>query len=58
MLRLFAEGFGNRDRQKLNRSIKTISSQKKSAMMKLGVENDIALLNYLSSVSLSATDKE
>ncbi|EPL6562348.1 DNA-binding response regulator, partial [Klebsiella pneumoniae] len=24
----------------------------------LGVENDIALLNYLSSVSLSATDKE
>ncbi|MBZ4288597.1 DNA-binding response regulator, partial [Mycobacterium tuberculosis] len=27
-------------------------------MMKLGVENDIALLNYLSSVSLSATDKE
>ncbi|HBV3852732.1 TPA: DNA-binding response regulator, partial [Klebsiella pneumoniae] len=29
-----------------------------SAMMKLGVENDIALLNYLSSVSLSATDKE
>lgn len=48
----------NRDRQKLNRSIKTISSQKKSAMMKLGVENDIALLNYLSSVSLSATDKE
>lgn len=57
VLRLFAEGFGNRDRQKLNRSIKTISSQKKSAMMKLGVENDIALLNYLSSVSLSATDK-
>ncbi|XPE53729.1 response regulator transcription factor RcsB [Shigella flexneri] len=33
--------------EKLNRSIKTISSQKKSAMMKLGVENDIALLNYL-----------
>jgi two-component system capsular synthesis response regulator RcsB len=49
---------GDRDCQKLNRSIKTISSQKKSAMMKLGVENDIALLNYLSSVSLSATDKE
>ncbi|PLO73322.1 DNA-binding response regulator, partial [Klebsiella michiganensis] len=38
--------------------IKTISSQKKSAMMKLGVENDIALLNYLSSVSLSSTDKD
>ncbi len=44
--------------KKLNRSIKTISSQKKSAMMKLGVENDIALLNYLSSVTLSPTDKE
>ncbi|EBP9686019.1 DNA-binding response regulator, partial [Salmonella enterica] len=28
------------------------------AMMKLGVENDIALLNYLSSVTLSPTDKE
>ncbi|HAC6883521.1 TPA: DNA-binding response regulator, partial [Salmonella enterica subsp. enterica serovar Putten] len=26
--------------------------------MKLGVENDIALLNYLSSVTLSPTDKE
>ncbi|MFO6484404.1 response regulator [Escherichia coli] len=36
--------------KKLNRSIKTISSQKKSAMMKLGVENDIALLNYLGDV--------
>ncbi|MEY0571507.1 DNA-binding response regulator, partial [Providencia huaxiensis] len=32
-----------------------ISSQKKSAMMKLGVDNDIALLNYLSSVTI---DKE
>jgi len=26
--------------------------------MKLGVDNDIALLNYLSSVTLSATDKD
>ncbi|MDI5811430.1 hypothetical protein MJM95_31900, partial [Salmonella enterica subsp. enterica serovar Anatum] len=43
--------------KKLNRSIKTISSQKKSAMMKLGVENDIALLNYLSSVTLSPFQK-
>ncbi len=40
------------------RSIKTISSQKKSAMMKLGVENDIALLNYLSSVSMTPLDKD
>ena len=59
VLRLFAEGFLVTEiAKKLNRSIKTISSQKKSAMMKLGVENDIALLNYLSSVSLSSTDKE
>lgn len=44
--------------RKLNRSIKTISSQKKSAMLKLGVDNDIALLNYLSSVSINQVDKE
>ncbi len=44
--------------KKLNRSIKTISSQKKSAMMKLGVDNDIALLNYLSSVSMTQLDKD
>lgn len=49
---------GDRIAKKLNRSIKTISSQKKSAMMKLGVENDIALLNYLSSVTLSPADKD
>ena len=59
VLRLFAEGFLVTEiAKKLNRSIKTISSQKKSAMMKLGVDNDIALLNYLSSVTLSATDKD
>jgi len=60
VLRLFAEGFLVTEiAKKLNRSIKTISSQKKSAMMKLGVDNDIALLNYLSSVSTTpAADKE
>jgi two-component system capsular synthesis response regulator RcsB len=59
VLRLFAEGFLVTEiAKKLNRSIKTISSQKKSAMMKLGVENDIALLNYLSSVSATQVDKE
>ena len=59
MLRLFAEGFLVTEiAKKLNRSIKTISSQKKSAMMKLGVDNDIALLNYLSSVSATQVDKE
>jgi len=59
VLRLFAEGFLVTEiAKKLNRSIKTISSQKKSAMMKLGVDNDIALLNYLSSVTLSPADKD
>ncbi|QLK87815.1 transcriptional regulator RcsB [Arsenophonus endosymbiont of Aphis craccivora] len=53
VLRLFAEGFLVTEiAKKLNRSIKTISSHKKSAMLKLGVENDIALLNYLSSVTI------
>lgn len=61
VLRLFAEGFLVTEiAKKLNRSIKTISSQKKSAMLKLGVDNDIALLNYLSSVSINnpSSDKE
>lgn len=44
--------------KKLNRRIKTISNQKKSAMLKLGVENDIGLSNYLSSVSMAPVDKE
>lgn len=53
VLRLFSEGFLVTEiAKKLNRSIKTISSQKKSAMLKLGVDNDIALLNYLSSVNI------
>ncbi|WFQ79949.1 response regulator transcription factor RcsB [Xenorhabdus sp. SF857] len=53
VLRLFSDGFLVTDiAKKLNRSIKTISSQKKSAMIKLGVDNDIALLNYLSSVTI------
>ncbi|WON75625.1 response regulator transcription factor RcsB [Serratia sp. UGAL515B_01] len=59
VLRLFAEGFLVTEiAKKLNRSIKTISSQKKSAMTKLGVDNDIALLNYLSSVNMMQPDKD
>lgn len=55
VLRLFAEGhLVTEIARKLNRSIKTISSQKKSAMLKLGVDNDIALLNYLSSVTIDS----
>ncbi|MGU0015987.1 response regulator transcription factor RcsB [Escherichia coli] len=43
VLRLFAEGFLVTEiAKKLNRSIKTISSQKKSAMMKLGVARTIS----------------
>ena len=57
--KISASGYGVTEiAKKLNRSIKTISSQKKSAMMKLGVENDIALLNYLSSVSMTPLDKD
>lgn len=57
VLRLFAEGFLVTEiARKLNRSIKTISSQKKSAMMKLGVENDIELLNYLASMNMINID--
>lgn len=59
VVRLFAEGFLVTEiAKKLNRSIKTISSQKKSAMMKLGVDNDIALLNYLTSISALQNEKE
>lgn len=59
VLRLFAEGLLVTEiAKKLNRSIKTISSQKKSAMTKLGVDNDIALLNYLSSISMTQLEKE
>ncbi|MCW7550202.1 DNA-binding response regulator [Photorhabdus luminescens] len=53
VIRLFAQGFLVTDiAKKLKRSVKTISSQKKSAMVKLGVNNDIALLNYLASVTI------
>ncbi|PVZ85778.1 transcriptional regulator RcsB [Serratia sp. S1B] len=59
VLRLFAEGLLVTEiAKKLNRSIKTISSQKKSAMTKLGVDNDIALLNYLSSISITQLEKD
>ncbi|MGS9174537.1 LuxR C-terminal-related transcriptional regulator, partial [Salmonella enterica subsp. enterica serovar Infantis] len=51
VLRLFAEGFQVTEiAKKLNRSINTISSQKKSTMMKLCEETDNALHNYLSTV--------
>ncbi|OCA55444.1 response regulator transcription factor RcsB [Photorhabdus namnaonensis] len=57
VIRLFAQGFLVTDiAKKLKRSVKTISSQKKSAMVKLGVNNDIALLNYLASVTIDTND--
>ena len=58
-MRLFAEDFRITEiSKKLIRSNKTISSQESSAMMKLGVENDIALLNYLSSVSATQVKRD
>ncbi|AWK42749.1 transcriptional regulator RcsB [Photorhabdus laumondii subsp. laumondii] len=57
VIRLFAQGFLVTDiAKKLKRSVKTISSQKKSAMVKLGVNNDIALLNYLASVTINTSN--
>ncbi len=54
VLRLFANGFLVTEiAKKFNRIIKTISSQKKSAMTKLGVDTDIDLLNYLCSIRQS-----
>ncbi len=59
VLRLFSEGSLVTEIAKtLNRSIKTISSQKKSAMVKLGVDNDIELLNHLSSTNIVCSDKK
>jgi two-component system capsular synthesis response regulator RcsB len=46
VLRLFARGMTVTEiAQYTNRSLKTISSQKKNAMIKLGVRNDVELLN-------------
>lgn len=46
VLRLFARGMTVTEiAQYTNRSLKTISTQKKSAMNKLGVRNDVELLN-------------
>lgn len=59
VLRLFSEGsLVTEIAKKLNRSIKTISSQKKSAMIKLGVDNDIELLNYLSSMNMMRSERK
>ncbi|NTZ89083.1 response regulator [Burkholderia metallica] len=53
VLRLFSGGLGVSDiAEKLNRSVKTISTQKISAMKKLGVSNDIALYNAIKSSGL------
>ena len=53
VLRRFASGMSVRDiAHSLNRSVKTVSSQKVSAMRKLDVENDHALLTFCISMSL------
>lgn len=55
VLRLFAEGFLVTEIAKNSIVVHQTISIRKSAMMKPGVDNDIALLNYLSSVTI---DKE
>ena len=53
VLRRFASGMNVRDiAHSLNRSVKTVSSQKVSAMRKLDVENDHALLTFCISMNL------
>jgi two-component system capsular synthesis response regulator RcsB len=46
VLRMFARGMSVTDiAQHTDRSVKTISTQKKKAMLKLGAENDVELIN-------------
>ncbi len=53
VLRRFASGMNVRDiAHSLNRSVKTVSSQKVTAMRKLDVENDHALLTFCISMNL------
>ena len=53
VLRHFASGMNVRDiAHLLNRSVKTVSSQKITAMRKLDVENDHALLTFCISMNL------
>ncbi len=53
VLRHFASGMNVRDiAHLLNRSVKTVSSQKVTAMRKLDVENDHALLTFCISMNL------
>ena len=53
VLRRFASGMNVRDiAHLLNRSVKTVSSQKITAMRKLDVENDHALLTFCISMNL------
>ncbi|RQT22019.1 response regulator transcription factor [Burkholderia cepacia] len=53
VIRLFASGLSvNEIADKLNRSKKTISTQKSSAMQKLGIERDVDLVRYAISCGL------
>ncbi|WP_211461319.1 response regulator [Collimonas silvisoli] len=52
VLRLYAAGNSLRDiAERLNKSVKTVSLQKASAMRKLGLDNDIELGRYCATVS-------
>jgi two-component system capsular synthesis response regulator RcsB len=45
---LYAEGLSVTEiSQRLNRSVKTISTQKKGALTKLGIEHDAELFRYV-----------
>ncbi len=53
MVRLLASGMSvTQVAEYLHRSVKTISTQKKSAMMRLGISSDSALFDYAKSSGL------
>jgi len=54
VFRLYAQGMSIPEiAAKLNRSGKTISTQKRSAMRKLGLESDVALIKYAQQIGLT-----
>ncbi|WP_082742228.1 response regulator transcription factor [Burkholderia sp. MSMB1078WGS] len=58
IVRLFVSGLSvNQIAQQLKRSKQTVSSQKTSAMRKLGIESDTDLIKYAIGVTLAGTEK-
>ncbi|MCP1601797.1 DNA-binding NarL/FixJ family response regulator [Aeromonas caviae] len=53
VVRLLASGMSvTQVAEYLNRSVKTISTQKKSAMLRLGLQSDSALFHYAKEMGL------